>query len=133
MEQLHLKVNIDNQFLEFASQGLTRLQIAVRLGILSKDLPSSLSPGIYEKGCELCQAFHEDLMTQMIRGDLKATTKEMDLQAWRLETLFRDDWSEKGQDKDNTPFDAVSDDELITYINDTIEKYKDILHVNRNS
>lgn len=128
-----VKLNIDNQFLDLSSQGLTRLQIAVRLGILSKDLLSHLSPGVYEKGCELCQAFHEDLLNQMIRGDLKASTKEMDLQAWRLETLFKDDWSDKADNKQESAFAALSEEDLIKLINSLIDKHKATLDALRDS
>ena len=116
--------HFDEEFIEFSRQGLTRVQIAVRLGILCKDLLSSLSPGVAERGKELCQDFHENLMNAMIRGDVKADTKEKELQAWRLKTMFRDDWSDKQTDKDLGPYGSLDDEQLMSCVKLLMEKHK---------
>ena len=117
----------DDTYLELCSQGLTNVQIAVRLSLQCADLLSSLSPGVASRGRELCQVYHETLMNSMINGDVKASTKEMDLQQWRLKVMFKEDWADSKEEKDNGPFASLSDDELKFYISEALEKHKETL------
>lgn len=118
-----MDTGLDTQFLELSSQGLTKVQIAVRLGLQCRDLLSRLSPGILEQGKELCQVYHENLMDQMIKNELRAGTKEKELQAWRLKVMFRDDWGDKRDSSSAlSEFENLSLDELKIRINNLLQK-----------
>lgn len=117
-----------DEFLALCAQGLTLTQIAVRFGILKEQLftlgaNSSAWNVAFKKGKELCQAYHEDLFNSMMADGSTADTKDRDLQRWRLETLFKEDWSDKspaGDTKDK--YSQLSTDQLEQRIRNLVDK-----------
>jgi hypothetical protein len=95
-----------NEFLELCRNGKTPTQIAVRLNMLRDELTvlskTEHFKAIWQKGKELYQAYHEDLLDQMMSEGSRADTKDRDLQRWRLETHFKNDWSDKPEEKEDT-------------------------------
>lgn len=89
-----------DEFLSYCRQGLTLTQIAVRANLSKEELVNHFKSTdelklSWSRGKELCQAFHEDLLDQMMSDGSTADTKDRDLQRWRLEVRFPNDWSEK--------------------------------------
>jgi hypothetical protein len=110
------------QFLRHCSKGLTLTQIAVRMGMFKEELLKLPSQDkswdlVFRKGKELCQAFHEDLLSNMILNPDRIDSKDKDLQRWRLETLFKEDWSGKEQEaSDKRTFQDMESEELANRI-----------------
>ncbi len=106
-----------NGFLTLCRQGKTPTQIAVALDIFKDELiklsKTDEFKDTWQKGKELYQAYHEDLLDFYMEKDSKIDTKVRDLQRWRLETLFKQDWSAKAEPEIETnKASSLSNEEL---------------------
>lgn len=106
-----------DKFLELCRAGKTPTQIAVALDIFKDELiklsKTDDFKDTWQKGKELYQAYHEDLLDKMMQPQSGADTKDRDLQRWRLETLFKQDWSAKAEPElETNKASSMSNEEL---------------------
>lgn len=95
-----------NRFFELCKEGKSLTQISAELGIVKSVLLDwSTDPkkhefrAAFERGKEACQAYHEDLLTKMVNGIVKCSSKQIDAQIYTLKVKFKEDWSEKQEVK----------------------------------
>lgn len=113
--------NVSTEYLELCRQGKSITQIAAHFTITEDELRSwakdkikrSKLATVWELGKTLCQAFHEDLLDQMIRATPRAAASEIASHQHRMAVMFKK-WNLKNETKVTVTnkFEQMTDDEL---------------------
>lgn len=124
---------LGEKFFELCKEGKSLTQISSILGVpkrkwiewhnSTRDEHSSMKR-FWETGREACQCYHETLLDNMIKQNVKSTASEIDAQKYRLKVMFKDDWSEK-QDVakiEISHISKLSDSEIQTQLDTLLAK-----------
>ena len=118
------------QYFDLCGQGFSLTKIATKMGTCKDQLLGWASDtrkhewqAVWQRGKESCQAYHEDILDQMIRGTIKADSKSKELQQYRMKVMFKEDWAEKQESKVVVShIEQMPTDELNSQISNIVQR-----------